>query len=168
MEQGGTLIAYENTLPWLVRNELAKIEFEKSASVKDGSYENFSISSRANNIPGVIFGAKLDITHPLGWGYTDEDIAVFKNNGVNIKPTENKLRTPLVYTKHPLVSGNILPRVAAAYEEHPVAIVNRLGRGKVIGFSVDTNFRSVWYGTNKLTANAIFWGHLINTRTLEQ
>ncbi len=168
VEQGGTLIAYENTLPWLVRNELAKIEFEKSASVKDGSYENFSISSRANNIPGVIFGAKLDITHPLGWGYTDEDIAVFKNNGVNLKPTENKLRTPLVYTKHSLVSGNILPRVAAAYEEHPVAIVNRLGRGKVIGFSVDTNFRSVWYGTNKLTANAIFWGHLINTRTLEQ
>ena len=167
VELGGPLIAYENTLPWLARNELAKIEFEKTQSVKDGSYENFAISSRANNIPGVIFGAKLDITHPLGWGYTDEDIAVFKNNSVNIKPAENKLRTPLVYTKHPLVSGNVLPRVAASYEEHPVAIVSRLGRGKVIGFSVDTNFRSVWYGTNKLTANAIFWGHLISARTLE-
>lgn len=167
VEQGGTLIAYESALPWLARNELANIEFEKAPRARSINYENFSVSTRANSIPGVIFGAKLDITHPLGWGYVDENITVFKNNTINIKPTDNNLRTPLVYTKKPLVSGNVLPRVANLYSDHPVAIASHLGRGRVIAFSVDTNFRSVWYGTNKLTANAIFWGHLISSRTLE-
>lgn len=167
VEQGGTLIAYEQALQWLARNELASIEFEKTEPVSSANYENYAIAARANSIPGVIFGAKLDITHPLGWGYVDENIAVFKNNTVNIKPTDNALRTPLVYNAKPLVSGNVLPRISALYSNHPVAIVSRLGRGKVIAFSVDTNFRSVWYGTNKLTANAIFWGHLISARTVE-
>ena len=36
--------------------------------------------------------------------------------------------------------------------------VNRLGRGKVILFTDNTNFRAFWYGTNKLLANAIFFG----------
>lgn len=167
VEQGNTLIAYENSLRWLKKNEFADIDFKVNQPVKDGSYENYAVSARANGIAGVIFGAKLDITHPLGWGYTDENIAVFKNNTINILPTDNKLRTPLTYTKNPVISGNVLKRVAAEYSEAPVAIVSRLGRGKVIGFSVDTNFRSVWYGTNKLTANAIFWGNLISARTLE-
>ena len=167
VEQGNTLIAYESALQWLKKNEFADIDFIPGKKVKDGAYEDYGVSSRANNIAGVIFGAKLDITHPLGWGYTDENIAVFKNNTINIKPTENKLRTPLQYTKNPVISGNVLKRVAEEYSETPVAVISRLGSGKVIGFSVDTNFRSVWYGTNKLTANAIFWGNLINSRTLE-
>ena len=167
VEQGNTLIGYEYALSWLKRNELANIDFLPGKSVKDGSYEDFTVSSRANGIAGVIFGAKLDITHPLGWGYTDENLAVFKSATINLKPTENKLRTPLIHTKNPVISGNVLKRVAEEYSETPIAIVSRVGRGKVIGFTVDTNFRSVWYGTNKLTANAIFWGNLINARTLE-
>lgn len=167
VEQGNTLIAYESALQWLKKNEFADIDFIPGKKVKDGAYEDYGVSSRANNIAGVIFGAKLDITHPLGWGYTDENIAVFKNNTITIKPTENKLRTPLQYTKNPVISGNVLKRVAEEYSETPVAVISRLGSGKVIGFSVDTNFRSVWYGTNKLTANAIFWGNLINSRTLD-
>jgi hypothetical protein len=36
----------------------------------------------------------------------------------------------------------------------------RLGSGKVIYFTDNTNFRAFWYGTNKLLMNAIFFGEL--------
>jgi len=34
----------------------------------------------------------------------------------------------------------------------------KLGKGKVIVFTDNTNFRAFWYGTNKLLMNAIFFG----------
>ena len=36
--------------------------------------------------------------------------------------------------------------------------VQQLGRGRVIVFTDNTNFRAFWYGTNKLLMNAIFFG----------
>jgi hypothetical protein len=34
----------------------------------------------------------------------------------------------------------------------------RMGSGRVIAFTDNTNFRAFWYGTNKLLANALFFG----------
>jgi hypothetical protein len=35
---------------------------------------------------------------------------------------------------------------------------NNYGRGEVMGFTDNTNFRAFWYGTNRLMMNAIFFG----------
>ena len=37
--------------------------------------------------------------------------------------------------------------------------VQRKGKGRVIVFTDNTNFRAFWYGTNKLLMNAVFFGH---------
>jgi hypothetical protein len=42
----------------------------------------------------------------------------------------------------------------------PFAVQN-FGKGKVIVFSDNTNFRAFWYGTNKLMINAIFFADLM-------
>jgi hypothetical protein len=42
-----------------------------------------------------------------------------------------------------------------------------MGRGKVINMADNTNFRAFWYGTNKLFANAIFFGNIISGGTVE-
>ena len=39
--------------------------------------------------------------------------------------------------------------------------VQRLGKGRVIAFTDNTNFRAFWYGTNKLLMNAIFFGEMM-------
>ncbi len=36
--------------------------------------------------------------------------------------------------------------------------VKRVGKGRVLIFTDNTNFRGFWYGTNKLLMNAIFFG----------
>ena len=38
----------------------------------------------------------------------------------------------------------------------------RVGRGNVISFVDNPNFRGTWFGTNKLFFNAIFFGGVIN------
>lgn len=44
--------------------------------------------------------------------------------------------------------------------------VSRLGGGRVISYTVDPNFRAIWYGTSKLTANAIWFGAMISPMSL--
>ena len=41
-------------------------------------------------------------------------------------------------------------------------IVSSLGRGRVIMFADNPNFRGAWYGTNKLFLNALFLGNHIS------
>ena len=36
--------------------------------------------------------------------------------------------------------------------------MQKMGSGRVMVFTDNTNFRAFWYGTNKLLMNAIFFG----------
>ena len=46
-------------------------------------------------------------------------------------------------------------------------IVSAVGTGRVIAMIDNPNFRAFWYGTNKLTANMVFFGNLIKSGALE-
>ena len=64
---------------------------------------------------------------------------------------------PITYTKAPLLSGYISkPNLDSLALTVPYK-AKRLGRGKVVVFTDNTNFRAFWYGTNKLLMNAIFF-----------
>jgi hypothetical protein len=164
---GNTLVGYENALYSFVQAGLASAEFitHNAASYK-GSYAGFNVASNAERIAGVIFQTKIDPTHPLLWGYAKDELPVFKKNNLIVRSPENTLSVPVSYTAKPLLSGNVLPRVAASLANTPVVIGYRSGQGRVIAFTIDPNFRAIWYGTDKLTANAVFWGNLINGATL--
>jgi hypothetical protein len=163
---GNTLIGFDAALRTLARAGLANVEWPESERRYAGSYANFGVASRAEGIAGVIFRTQGDLTHPLLWGYSRPQLPVFKNSTLVVKPLKNVLSTPLSFTENPLLSGNVLPRVAASLAQTPVALAFRSGQGRVIAFTVNPNFRGIWYGTNKLTANAVFWGRLINFATL--
>ena len=129
-------------------------------------YAQVATAQRAQSIPGVILEATIDVTHPLCWGYKEDRLPVFKNNAIMFEPLENRLRTPLVHSSQVLLSGNMLPRLQNMLADTPVAVITALGSGRVISFSIDPSFRAVWYGTSKLTANAIFWPEMISAVTL--
>ncbi|MBT8252478.1 MAG: zinc carboxypeptidase, partial [Bacteroidia bacterium] len=80
VQQGGTLIAYRSTLNWLKKNELAKLEFKKvDVPAKDVSYEDRSNFRGAQVIGGAIFDAEVDRSHPINFGNTRNNIALFRN-----------------------------------------------------------------------------------------
>ncbi|TVZ60102.1 zinc carboxypeptidase [Flavobacteriaceae bacterium MAR_2010_105] len=158
VENGGTLIGYGSALNWLSSNEFMKIDFKKSERVaKDISFEERGDYFGAQVIGGAIFEAKLDRSHPINFGYKNNTLALFRDTTIFIPADKQSYNNPIQYTKNPLLSGYISkPNLDSLASTVPFK-VGRLKRGKVVGFTDNTNFRAFWYGTNKLLMNAIFF-----------
>lgn len=158
VENGGSLIAYRNALRWLKSNEFLKPEFKSSSlTAKNISFEERGNFRGAQVIGGAIFEAEIDRSHPVNFGYKNNKIAMFRNTTLFMKADKNSYNNPIRYSTNPLLSGYISkPNLDSIANSVPLKIAG-LGRGTVIGFTDNTNFRAFWYGTNKLLMNAIFF-----------
>ncbi|WP_412984504.1 M14 family zinc carboxypeptidase [Pontimicrobium sp. IMCC45349] len=158
IQNGGTLIAYRNAIKWLKNKELAKLEFKKvTVPAKNISFEQRGNFRGAQVIGGAIFETKIDRSHPIAFGYKNDKLALFRNTTLFMKPDKSSYNNPIQYTKSPLLSGYISkPNLDSLSTSVPLQI-KRLGRGNVVAFTDNTNFRAFWYGTNKLLMNAIFF-----------
>lgn len=159
IQDGGSLIAYQNTLRWLNSKELLKINFKKKNSLKakNISFEERSDFRGAQVIGGAIFETKLDKSHPINFGYKNDKLAMFRNTTLFINPNKNSYDNPIQYTENPLLSGYISKENLDSLKLSIPFMTGRIGRGKIIAFTDNTNFRAFWYGTNKLLMNAIFF-----------
>ncbi|MEM9679239.1 MAG: M14 family metallopeptidase [Bacteroidota bacterium] len=158
VQNGGTLIAYRNTLRWLNSKEFLKIDFKTSSlTAKNISFEQRGSFRGAQVIGGAIFEAKQDRSHPINFGYKNDKLALFRNTTLLEKPDKNSYNNPIHYTKDPLLSGYISDRNKDSLSLTVPLKIGRSGRGNIIAFTDNTNFRAFWYGTNKLLMNAIFF-----------
>ena len=160
VRNGGVLVGYKNTARWLASNKMINISFERAKrdSVKDVSFEDRSLKSGAQVIGGAIFEANLDRSHPINFGYKDDKLALFRNSTMFMKADKDSYNNPIQYTSKPLLSGYISKENAKVIPNTVPFKVNRFGRGRVIVFTDNTNFRAFWFGTNKLLMNTIFFG----------
>lgn len=171
VRKGGTLIAYRNALRWAKSQGFANIEFidddeeGEKEEVQVRPYVKQGPDSGAEYIGGSIFNAKLDLTHPLGYGYSDDEITVFRSTTTFMEKGKNPYSTPLYYTDDPLASGYSNEENLEKAKGSAAIVVSRLGGGRVITMADNPNFRAFWYGTNKLFANAVFFGHTISGST---
>jgi hypothetical protein len=158
-ENGGTVIGYKNSGRWLNANELLKMEFTtKKDSAINISFEQKGDYRGAQVIGGAIFNTKLDRSHPIAFGYKNDHLPIFRNSTLFLKPDKNSYNNAIKYTDSPLLSGYISePNLERLKNTVPFK-TQSLGRGQVVYFTDNTNFRAFWYGTNKLLMNAIFFG----------
>jgi hypothetical protein len=165
-QKGGTLIARGAAMNWLVSMELAAFTFVAEEPAQSNAlqrpYENLASDRGARVTGGAIFKAKLDNTHPLGYGYSNPDLFVFKTGNQFLTPSKNPYANPLVYTDSPLASGYIHPSNLEKLKSSGVIQVAALGSGRIIGMVDNPNFRAFWFGTNKLFLNAAFFGQTID------
>jgi hypothetical protein len=158
--KGGTIIGYEGGNNWLSKNKLADIEFVPSAAlgVKDGIYAKRSGDNQVQLIPGSIFETKLDLTHPLCFGYSNVNLPVFKTSPSAAKKDSNVYNNPITYTSNPLLSGYCTKENAERIKGSAFASIHG---NRIISLYDNTNFRAIWYGTNKIFMNAVFFGQII-------
>ncbi|MDJ0646104.1 MAG: M14 family zinc carboxypeptidase [Flavobacteriaceae bacterium] len=163
VKKGGTLIGYRNSLKWLNTNKFIKLDFKKSKSeTKNVAFDQRSNFRGAQFIGGAIFEANIDRSHPVNFGYNSDKIALFRNTTVFVKPDSAMTYKPaLQYSKNPLLSGYISRENLKHLSESVPFKKANMGKGKVIVFTDNTNFRAFWYGTNKLLMNAIFFGRFM-------
>ncbi len=157
---GGTLIGYKNMAHFFKNNEFMNIEFAKPSVVaKNISFEQKQNFYGAEVIGGAIFEAETDRSHPINFGYPNNKISLFRSTALFIKPDKQSYNNPIRYTKKSLLSGYISQKnLDSLSGTIPFKHAN-FGKGDVILFTDNTNFRAFWYGTNKLLMNAIFFGN---------
>ena len=159
IQNGGTLIGYKSAGKWLEKNEFMKMTFKSNkTTATDISFEQRSNYNGAQYIGGAIFQTTLDRSHPIAFGYKNKSLPVFRNTTLFVEADKNSYNNPIKYTASPLLSGYIsLPNLELLKNTVPFKKA-KLGRGNILYFTDNTNFRAFWYGTNKLLMNAIFFG----------
>ena len=157
---GGTLIGYRNSVKMLAKNKFITLQFEtvKRDTIKNISFEKRSLISGSQVIGGAIFEAEIDRSHPINFGYKNNKLALFRNTTIFIKPNKKSYNNPIQYLDNPLLSGYISKSNLNALKNSVPFQIQKMGSGRVMVFTDNTNFRAFWYGTNKLLMNAIFFG----------
>ena len=164
IKDGGKIIGIKGGAEWLINQKLANIELRKTVkdSLTQKSYGDMSQHIGAQNIGGSIFETRLDLSHPLCFGYPDKHLSLFKNNKLFFEKSKIPYNNPVLYTEDPLQSGYVSKENYELVKSSSGLIVSSIGRGKTICFSDNPNFRAFWYGTNRLFLNAIFLKDLIS------
>jgi hypothetical protein len=165
VQNGGTLITLKTGSEWAIRSGFTKEKLLVDSSKPEQIRYNFDEAPEregAKALGGSIFRVDLDTTHPIGFGFTQRSIAVYRNNLTVLQPSLNAYSTVAQYKADPLIAGYLHPTSLKKVKNSAAIVVGSEGNGRVILFSDNPNFRGTWYGTNKLFLNALFFGSLTN------
>jgi len=159
VKQGGTLIGYREMVESFAKKGLIKLKFRRDTIIaKNISFQQKRNFEGAQVTGGAIFEAKLDLSHPINFGYKNNTLPLFRDTNVYIEPDKNSYNNPIQYIDKPLMSGYISEENLAMLKNSVPFQMQKLGKGRVMVFTDNTNFRAFWYGTTKLLMNAIFFG----------
>jgi hypothetical protein len=166
VQNGGVLICNEEAITWSAQNGISDVKFKKLKPATD-STQRIAYSEReeiegAQQMSGAIFGADVDLTHPLAYGYNSKTISLFKANKVFMEKSKNVFATPFYYGNNPLQSGWLSMQNKEAMKNTAAVIVNVIGNGRIINIDNNLCFRGFWLGGTKLIMNAIYFGKAID------
>ena len=164
LAEGNTLIAQKSAVEWAIEKELVKeelIEAEEEATMRM-PYVSSRDHYGSKVIGGSIYEVNLDLSHPIAFGYTSENLPVYRNSNLFLKPSKNNFSTVAKYTANPWLSGYVKAENIPYVAQSASIVVSKVGRGRAILMTDNPNFRGYWYGTNKLFLNALFFGGLVS------
>ncbi|MEL6561510.1 MAG: M14 family zinc carboxypeptidase, partial [Bacteroidota bacterium] len=113
LSAGNTLITSRTASKWAIDKKIVNEELiSKKKKTRTEKTERLNyVDAREhigkNRVGGSIFEVDLDITHPLGFGYTRRSLPVYRNSNVWIKPSKNPYSTVAKYTNDPHIDGFI-------------------------------------------------------------
>ncbi len=163
VENGGTLITFNSASKWAIENGIAaeKLVSEKTDSTKTTQRIPYALAEEneaTKRIPTSIFETNIDITHPLGFGFTSAKLPVIRESSIFIKPSKSAYSTVSLYTENPLLNGYISDDNLKKLKSSASLLVSNSGSGRVVLFAEDPVFRGIWDGTTRLFINAIIFG----------
>lgn len=165
---GGTLVGQTSALRLFARHNWLDIKLSSRQDVADlFSEKNLTFADRAAHnaqqlVAGAVYQASIDTSHPLFYGYDEAQLNLFKTSNMMAFSKASPTVVAARYTDSPLVAGFSADAVANEIAGSVAIMAKPLGRGRVIGFTDDPQFRGFWYGTNKLMSNALFMAEAIN------
>ena len=143
------------------RNNKASPEIQGALLPERKPFSTASDEYAFTLVRGAILQGDLDTSHPLGYGYTSSELAVFRTTNRFMNPSSNAYSSPVVYTDSPLLSGYMSDENRTLVANSAGLVVDERGQGAVV-LSLDSpTFRAFWWGTQRLLVNGIFFGDLL-------
>ncbi|WP_422362300.1 M14 family zinc carboxypeptidase [Reichenbachiella sp.] len=164
VQNGGNIVTARSAGKWASEAGLSKIKYKKIAKDSTQKYLTYNSRSKtqgAQRIGGAIFKTKIDLTHPLGFGFSDDTLPMFKRGKQFMELSKNPYAQPAHYDSNPLLAGYISKESLKQIPDSPAVGLWAFGKGLIISFNDNPNFRAYWYGTNRLFLNALFFGGII-------
>ena len=165
---GGTLILHRSAVSWAKNAGLTSVSFVGGDDDSDSGsglarYTEMSAERGAQVIGGSIFKVNIDVQHPLFYGYRRDWMPVFKNNTMMMEAPSNRYAMPMQFdSSQALLSGYSSSQNLERIKGTAGTVVGSIGSGRVIMMTENPAFRAFWFGTNKLLANSMFFGHTIS------
>jgi len=163
-EEGGILIACGSAGSWAAKHELGASKMKETIQPDSSIFLKYAErreESSLHGIGGAILKAKLDLTHPLCYGYLKEDLAIFKRGTSVASPLGIKYAEPVLFDSQPYLSGWVSEENLDRIKDAPLVSVQSIGKGRLISYHESMNFRGYWLGTHKLFINSVFFGSVI-------
>lgn len=166
IQGGGTLILTEEATSWAAQNGISNVALKRGKSGVDSArllpYVDREQLEGAQAMSGAIFRAEVDLSNPLGYGYTQPSVSLFKANKVFMERSKSPFATPFYYKDKPLQSGWLSRENYEAMKNSAAVVVTASGSGRIISIADNPNLRAFWLGGTKLMMNAIFFSRIID------
>ena len=111
-------------------------------------------------VPGAIMHATLDRRTPLTYGYEQETLPVLVDSAYFFRPSKegtNAVVFPADGAPTLHVAGFIWPTTESLLRGTSYVIDEPTGRGHVVLFAEDPNFRAIWRSTTRLFFNSFLF-----------
>jgi hypothetical protein len=160
VKDGGTLITLDGATSWLAGEKLglARLHLRRDSTRADSA----GGAPLPASVPGAIVRLTGDTLSPLLAGIGETEIAAGDYSDRIYDPPKDLSAGEAILRYAPLprlrLAGYLWPEVPARLAESVYLWTENDGRGRVIGFAGDPNFRDLWRGLQSLFANAVFLG----------
>lgn len=167
LKQGGVLIGQKRASRWFAKNNWIDADFVSNSKVKSAisskglNYAEQDTYKARQRIAGAVFSGKLDNSHPLTFGIEDEQLPIFRNSTLFMQLPEQPFSLVAQYTDKPLLAGYTDAALLPLIKNTAALVAQKKGKGLVIAFADNPNFRGYWQGTSRLYVNAIYLSALL-------
>ncbi len=167
VSSGGTLIAIGNALNSFAdkKGYALKSKESKKDSTKYNltPYADQERNNIKNMITGAIFKSKVDVTHPLAFGYKSDYFSL-KLNGTSYNYLKNGVNVAYFDKETKNVSGFAGSKTLNNIPESLLFGEEQKGRGSIVYMVDNPLFRSFWENGKLFLANAVF---LLNSNKIK-
>ncbi|MGH7678468.1 MAG: hypothetical protein ACRENU_08390, partial [Gemmatimonadaceae bacterium] len=160
VRNGGVLVTLDGASGWVANERvgLVRLRLRRDTTRADSS----GGAPLAASVPGAILRAHGDTLSPLLAGVRGADIPVLMFSD-RVFATPRDLRAGEAAIRYApearlRLAGYLWPEVPARVAGSPYLWTERVGRGRVIAFAGDPNFRDMWRGLLPIFANAVLLG----------
>ena len=171
VKQGGVVFGQKRGAKWLAEQSILSVDFVSKKQISQLfdseklTYKDKTKLSARKRIAGAIFETKLDISHPLAFGYNDSNLPLFRNSTLIMETGQQPFVTLAKYTDSPLLSGYTDNNLVNRLSHNAAIVAHNYGKGRVIASSDVLAFRGYWLGSSKILANSLFFAKVFSTET---